>query len=145
MKLLLPIPCRSCEGFSHFEYLAYLWTIEREPTSGLEPLICSLRVIGQALQRFALVCKSRIFRQLSLLWLATRCTVLRSRWYQSGINIDLVSTFDYGLPSLCCWGRCLRRGAPLAPPWCRPRPSRRYLCSPRAPRPFPSWSIGRAQ
>ena len=94
MKLLLPIPCRSCEGFSHFEYLAYLWTIEREPTSGLEPLICSLRVIGHMLQGIARDCKSRISRRLSLLWVAASCTVLRSRWYQNGINIALVSTFD---------------------------------------------------
>src|SRR5215203_5549006 len=57
-----------------------------EPTSGLEPLTCSLRVIGQALQGFAGGCKSRIFGRLSLLRLAACCTVLRSRWYQSGIN-----------------------------------------------------------
>ena len=57
-----------------------------EPTSGLEPLSCSLRVIIQALQELARACKSRISKQVSLLWLATCCTVLRSRWYQSGIN-----------------------------------------------------------
>src|SRR5215208_3552737 len=34
----------------------------KEPTSGLEPLTCSLRVIGHALQGFAEVCKYRIFR-----------------------------------------------------------------------------------
>jgi hypothetical protein len=31
-------------------------------------------------------CKSRISRRLSLLRVAACCTVLRSRWYQSGIN-----------------------------------------------------------
>jgi hypothetical protein len=31
-------------------------------------------------------CKCRISKPLSLLWLALCCTVLRSRWYQSGIN-----------------------------------------------------------
>jgi hypothetical protein len=36
----------------------------REPTSGLEPLSCSLRVIHQPLQGVAGACKSRIFRGL---------------------------------------------------------------------------------
>jgi hypothetical protein len=57
-------------------------------------------VIGHALQGFAQACKSRISKPLSLLWLAQCCTVLRSRWYQSGINITFVSTFDQELPSL---------------------------------------------
>src|SRR5215210_669968 len=55
---------------------------------------CSLRVITQALQGIARTCKTRISKRLSLLRVAGRCTVLRSRWYQSGINITLVSTFD---------------------------------------------------
>jgi hypothetical protein len=59
---------------------------KREPTSGLEPLTCSLRVITQALQGIAGVCKSRIFKGGSFPCLAPRYTVLRSRWYQSGIN-----------------------------------------------------------
>src|SRR5215212_5109767 len=58
----------------------------KEPTSGLEPLTCSLRVIHQALQGFARGCKCRIFRGVSFPCLALYCTVLRSRWYQSGIN-----------------------------------------------------------
>jgi hypothetical protein len=53
-----------------------------------------LRVITQVLQRFAQACKSRISRQFSFLRFALRCTVLRSRWYQSGINVILVSTRD---------------------------------------------------
>src|SRR5829696_4721697 len=61
-------------------------TQKKEPTSGLEPLTCSLRVIHQALQGFAQVCKSRISRRLSLLRVAPCCTVLRSRWYQNGIK-----------------------------------------------------------
>jgi hypothetical protein len=65
-----------------------------EPTSGLEPLTCSLRVIHQALQGFADGCKTRIPKPVSFLCLALCCTVLRSRWYQSGINISLISTFD---------------------------------------------------
>jgi hypothetical protein len=64
---------------------------DREPTSGLGPLSCSLRVITQALQGVAGGCKCRIFRGVSFLRLAECCTVLRSRWYQSGINIMLAS------------------------------------------------------
>jgi hypothetical protein len=59
---------------------------KREPTSGLEPLTCSLRVITQALQGLAGVCKSCIDKPVPLLCLAPCCTVLRSRWYQSGIK-----------------------------------------------------------
>ena len=40
---------------------------KREPTSGLEPLYCSLRVISQALQGVAQACKSPITKRLSLL------------------------------------------------------------------------------
>ena len=58
----------------------------KEPTSGLEPLSCSLRVIIHMLQGFAGDCKCRIFRGVSFLYLATCCTVLRSRWYQIGIR-----------------------------------------------------------
>jgi hypothetical protein len=61
----------------------------KEPTSGLEPLVCSLRVIGQALQGFAEGCRCHIFRRLSLLWVAACCTVLRSRWCQSGVRVSL--------------------------------------------------------
>jgi hypothetical protein len=49
------------------------------------------RVIGQALQRVAQSCKYRISKRLSLLRLVLLCTVLRSRWYQSGIDIALSS------------------------------------------------------
>ena len=59
---------------------------QKSPTSGLEPLTCSSRVIHQALQGIARACKTRISRRLSLLWVAECCTVLRSRWYHSGIN-----------------------------------------------------------
>jgi hypothetical protein len=57
-----------------------------EPTSGLEPLTCSLRVIGQPLQGLAQGCKYRIPKRLSFLCLALCCTVLRSRWCQSGVS-----------------------------------------------------------
>jgi len=47
---------------------------------------CSLRVITQALQGLAQGCKCRISKGFSFLWLAVHCTVLRPRWYQSGIR-----------------------------------------------------------
>jgi hypothetical protein len=58
----------------------------KEPTSGLEPLTCSLRVIGHALQTAARTCKSRISKGVSLLRVALYCIVLRSRWCQSGVK-----------------------------------------------------------
>jgi hypothetical protein len=57
-----------------------------EPTSGLEPLTCSLRVISQVSQGLAQACKCRIFRGVSFHCLAECCTVLRSRWCQSGVK-----------------------------------------------------------
>src|SRR5215203_4528903 len=54
--------------------------------------LISLRVIHHALQRFAGGCKTRISKGFSFLCLAKCCTVLRSRWCQSGVNISLVST-----------------------------------------------------
>jgi hypothetical protein len=63
---------------------------KREPTSGLEPLTRSLRVIHQALQECARDCKCRIFRGVSFPCLAACCTVLRSQWYQSGIKRPLL-------------------------------------------------------
>src|ERR687898_1278551 len=48
--------------------------------------LISLRVITQALQGIAGGCKCRIFRGVSFLRLAECCTVLRSRWYKSGIR-----------------------------------------------------------
>ena len=63
-------------------------TNKREPTSGLKNrlLLLQLRVIIQALQGLAAVCKSRISKRFSLLRLAQCCTVLRSRWYQIGVK-----------------------------------------------------------
>src|SRR5215217_6862819 len=63
----------------------------RELTSGLEPLCCSLRVITQALQGVARTCKCHISKPFSLLRFAGCCTVLRSRWYQCGIRSRLMA------------------------------------------------------
>src|SRR5215207_8753168 len=65
------------------------WRKIREPTSGLEPLSCSLRVIDQALQGCAGDCKSRISKPLPLLCFAPHCTVLRSRWCQCGVSVKV--------------------------------------------------------
>jgi hypothetical protein len=51
----------------------------------------SLQVMHQALQGCAGGCKCRIPKPVSLLGLAACCTVLHSRWYQSGVNIVLSS------------------------------------------------------
>ncbi len=63
----------------------------RELTSSLEPLTCLLRVIIRALQGFARVCKSRIFKPVSLPWLARYCRMLRSRWCQSGVRSSWIT------------------------------------------------------
>ena len=62
--------------------------------------LLQLRVISHALLGFARACKSRITKPLSLLRVAACCTVLRSQWYQSGINIALVSTYPRRSPDL---------------------------------------------
>ena len=76
---------RSIRDFSLPE-IRLIYADSGEPTSGLEPLTCSLRVIHQAFQGCAADCNPRISRPISLLCLAECCTVLRSRWYQSGIK-----------------------------------------------------------
>jgi hypothetical protein len=49
----------------------------KEPTSGLEPLTCSLRVRNQWLLSVARVCKSRIGKEFTVPCTAQYCTVLR--------------------------------------------------------------------
>jgi hypothetical protein len=101
--ITLCLPCTRTELWGPLNQVVLQTTIPREPASGLEPLHCSLRVIGHVLQGFARDCKSRISRRLSLLRLAECCTVLRSRWYQSGINVILVSPRQ-GCPHLAPFG-----------------------------------------
>src|SRR5829696_6419214 len=75
------------------EYLAHCAQIEsrrREPTSGLEPLTCSLRVRKRVLPGCAQSCKPRISEPVSFLCFAPSCTVLRSRWYQNGMKISFL-------------------------------------------------------
>ena len=59
-------------------------TIQEEPTSGLEPLTCSSRVVIQVLRGIARGCVSPIPRPVTFRRFAPCCTVFRSKWYQSG-------------------------------------------------------------
>jgi hypothetical protein len=77
---------RSIRDFSLPEYLAYLRRLERADERTRTAYPCSLRVIGRALQGCAGGCKFRISKGVSLLRVAACCTVLRSRWCQSGVR-----------------------------------------------------------
>ena len=48
--------------------------------------LISLRVINRVLQGYAQDCKPCIHKAISFLRLAQCCTVLRSRWCQSGVR-----------------------------------------------------------
>jgi hypothetical protein len=65
--------------------------------------LLQLRVIHQALQGFADSCKTRISRPISCPRFALCCTVLRSRWCQSGVNVVLVSAWQ-GCPHQAPFG-----------------------------------------
>ena len=62
-------------------------------------------MIIQKLQEFAEGCKYRISKPVSFLGLAPYCTVLRPRWYQSGINVILVLMAFVGLRIDCAYGQ----------------------------------------
>ena len=124
--LLLPRPQYSCWRLFYF-----LWFCRKnkEPTSGLEPLTCSLRVIIQALHGFARACKFPISKGFSLPWLALRCTVLRSRWCQSGV---ISPSYPLRLRTPSCWFYGLLREAPRSPsavPTAAPRLTAGCICS----------------
>jgi hypothetical protein len=95
---------------------------------------CSLRVIHQPLQGVARVCKTPISREVSLLCLAQGCTVLRSRWCQSGVNVSpvtaqrcLIGTLPPSLLGLLRFGRSSDRLSSRIPTWvsCHTRDSDR--------------------
>jgi hypothetical protein len=54
-----------------------IYAESREPTSGLEPLTCSLRVCGQWLLVVTRVCKSRIGKRTFVPSIARYCSVMR--------------------------------------------------------------------
>ena len=74
------------ERAGHSTFLRYLQVKRRADERTRTAYPCSLRVITQALQGFARGCKSPISKRLSSLRVAACCTVLRFRWYQSGIK-----------------------------------------------------------
>src|SRR5215218_7845460 len=75
--------------FVYFADSSWISRIERADERTRTAFPCSLGVITQALQGCAEGCKCRIFRGVSFPCLAACCTVLRSRWYQCGINMIL--------------------------------------------------------
>jgi hypothetical protein len=86
------VPPVSRPGFPYGENPAYLSRIKRADERTRTADLTSLRVIIKVLQWFAEACKSRISKPVSFLRFAACCTVLRSRWCQSGVNITPVST-----------------------------------------------------
>jgi hypothetical protein len=76
-------------------YSVCLCRIERADERTRTADLISLRVIHRALQGFARASKSRVSRRLSLLGIAPRCTLLRSRWYRSGVDITFVPDKDF--------------------------------------------------
>jgi hypothetical protein len=76
----------------YYEYFSYVRGLRRADERTRTAYPCSLRVIPQALQGRARACKSPIPKRLSLLGVAARCTVLRSRWYQSGISRGIAAS-----------------------------------------------------
>jgi alpha/beta hydrolase fold len=65
----------------------------RRANSNRLPLL-QLRGIIHALQGFAQPGKSLISKPLFLSWIAQRCTVLRSRWCQSGVTVHALGCID---------------------------------------------------
>ena len=79
-------PDQRPRAFFSPEDSAYLSRIRRADERTRTADLLQLRVIHQALQGFADGCKFRIPRPISCLRFALCCTVLRTRWYQSGIR-----------------------------------------------------------
>jgi hypothetical protein len=73
-KVTVRIPLEAC----HISRIRLIYRQNEEPTSGLEPLSCSLRVSGQGLLSVAQDCKSRINKGLSVPCIAQYCRVLRA-------------------------------------------------------------------
>jgi hypothetical protein len=72
--------CQRVESVTPFlmSFTSYLQIAEnKDPTSGLEPLTCSLRVCGQSLQGVARACKSRINKRFFFPSFARYCSELR--------------------------------------------------------------------
>ena len=72
--LLTKPPTRTSGNF----YFCVFCRKKREPTSGLEPLTCSLRVCGQWLPRVARGCKSPLSKRFLVPSIARYCSALRA-------------------------------------------------------------------
>jgi hypothetical protein len=68
------------------EFSAYLSRVGRADERTRTAYLLQVRVIIHALQGFAQGCKCRISKGFSIPSLALCCTVLRSRWCQSGVR-----------------------------------------------------------
>jgi hypothetical protein len=82
-------------GFSLSGESACLSRIYRADERTQTADLISLRVMIHTLQGYAGGFKCRIFRGVSFLCLAVCCTVSRSRWCQSGVNLILVSALHF--------------------------------------------------
>jgi hypothetical protein len=67
-------------------FIGFAGKIERADERARTADLISLRVLIHALQGVAEDCKCRISKPYSFLQLAVRCTVLHSRWCQSGVR-----------------------------------------------------------
>ena len=112
---------------------AYLSRTHRVPTSGLEPLTCSLRVIAQALQGLSNPAFIRRFRFSDLPYVARYCvtggvrvvTVAGECYLSEPLAIEISKAVAWGW---VCTGDCVRVKAMFGislPPFWRPRRARR--------------------
>ena len=92
----------------------------------------------QALQALAQGCKPRISKPIPPPSLARRCTVLHSRWCQSGVNIILIFA-GHHRPPAASQIQSVEEGGPALPPIRRfdevPVPSLATACARSSPHP----------
>ena len=92
-----------------FLFLRFLQVKKRADERTRTADLTSLRVIINTLRGLAEVCNYRIPKRLSLLWVAACCTVLRSRWCQSGVKpfeklwsgVEIARPYALGSHSYC--------------------------------------------
>ena len=82
------------QGLPLSEYSAYISQKRADERTRTADLLITSDQSGVA--GVAQACKSRISRGVSFLWFAACCTVLRSRWYQSGIRTSDSYTLTVG-------------------------------------------------
>ena len=99
----------------HLRFTCKLRQSERANERTRTADLVSLRVMHQALQALAQGCKPRISKPIPLPSLARRCTVLHSRWCQSGVNIILIFA-GHPRPSVASHIQSVAEGGPGLPP-----------------------------